>query len=69
MKVLQCIFKVRGIPEALYVDHAGWFGGTKAQYFSKFAGAYEDLRIRVIYANSSKAKGRIEKDFRFHFGE
>ncbi|MBC7660585.1 MAG: ISNCY family transposase [Chitinophagaceae bacterium] len=59
--VLQRIIEVRGIPESLYVDHAGWFGGMKRQHFSQFTRACEELGIRVIYANSPEAKGRIER--------
>jgi hypothetical protein len=61
MDVLRKIIEIRGIPEALYVDRAGWFGGIKRQYFSQFVRACGELGIRVIYANSPQAKGRIER--------
>ena len=64
MKVLRHIIEIKGIPEALYVDRAGWFGGMKRQYFSQFVRACEELDIRVIYANSPQAKGRIERTWR-----
>lgn len=61
MTVLRRIIEIRGIPEALYVDHAGWFGGTKRQNFSQFGRACDELEVRVIFANSAQAKGRIER--------
>jgi transposase len=64
MAVLRRIIEIKGIPEALYVDRAGWFGGIKRQYFSQFVRACDELEIRVIYANSPQAKGRIERTWR-----
>ncbi len=61
MDVLRKIIEIRGLPEALYVDKAGWFGGTKRQHFSQFSRACDELGIRVIYAHSPQAKGRIER--------
>lgn len=61
MNVLRRIIEIRGIPTAIYVDQAGWFGGTKRQFFSQFVRACAELEIRVIYANSPEAKGRIER--------
>lgn len=64
MAVLRRVIEIRGVPEAIYVDRAGWFGGMKRQYFSQFVRACEELEIRVIYANSPQAKGRIERAWR-----
>jgi transposase len=61
LKVLEAVIAVKGIPQAIYVDKAGWFGGTKRQEFSQFTRAAEELGINVIYANSPEAKGRIER--------
>jgi len=61
MTVIQKIIEKKGIPMALYVDRAGWFGGQKRQGFSEFKRACEDLSIRVIFANSPQGKGRIER--------
>lgn len=61
LKVLRRVIEIKGIPEAIYVDRAGWFGGLKRQYFSQFVRACDELGIRVIYANSPEAKGRIER--------
>jgi len=61
LKVLENVIAGKGIPLAIYVDKAGWFGGTKRQEFSQFTRAAEELDINVIYANSPEAKGRIER--------
>lgn len=61
MQVLRRIIELKGIPHALYVDHAGIFGGAKRQQFSQFKRACEELGIRVIFASSPEAKGRIER--------
>ena len=61
MKVMQKIIETKGIPYAIYVDRAGWFGGQKRQMFSQFKRACEELNIEVIFANSAQAKGRIER--------
>lgn len=65
MAVLRTIIERFGVPEALYVDGAGWAGGgPKRQFFSQFVRAAEELGIRVIFATSAQAKGRIERSFR-----
>jgi transposase len=64
MRVLQRIIEKTGIPECLYVDKAGIFGGSKRQLFSQFARACDELGIRILFANSAQAKGRIERTFR-----
>jgi len=61
MTVMQRIVETKGIPYAVYVDRAGWFGGQKRQMFCQFKRACEDLGIEVIFANSAQAKGRIER--------
>ena len=63
--VLRTIIERYGVPEALYVDGAGWAGGgAKRLFFSQFVRACEELGIRVIAAASAQAKGRIERSFR-----
>ena len=67
MAVQRTIIERFGVPEALYVDGAGWAGGgPKRQFFSQFVRAAEELGIRVIFATSAQAKGRIA---RFHDSE
>lgn len=62
MTVLQRIIEKFGIPEVIYTDKAGWFGGTtKREGFNHFTAACDELGIRIIFANSPQAKGRIER--------
>jgi hypothetical protein len=61
MRVLQKIIERCGIPQFLYVDRAGLFGGHKRQDFSQFKRACKNLGIKIIFANSPQAKGRIER--------
>ena len=63
MSVLDSVIHQFGLPEAIYVDKAGWTGGAKRQMFSQFHRACEELGIRVLFANSPQAKGRIERAF------
>ena len=64
MKVLRKIIEKKGIPKAIYTDHAGWSGGGKRTEFSQFKRACDELGIHVIFANSPEGKGRIERTFR-----
>ena len=61
MTVLQRIIERKGIPYAIYVDRAGWLGGGKRTLFSQFKRAAEELDIKIIFATSPQAKGRIER--------
>ena len=61
MTVMQRIIERKGIPETLYVDKAGCLGGGKRAMFNQFRRACEDLGIKIIFANSPQAKGRIER--------
>ena len=63
----------RGIPLSVYVDRGSNFKTTrhhsiedqlKGEYPStQFARALEELGVKMIYANSPQAKGRIERKF------
>jgi hypothetical protein len=63
MRVLRKIIELKGIPQILYVDRAGIFGGQKRQLFSQFKRATEELGINIIFAHSPEGKGRIERLF------
>jgi len=63
MAVLQKIIEKKGLPVCIYVDKAGLFGGPKRVNFSQFKRACEELGIKIIYANSPEAKGRVERSF------
>lgn len=65
MEVLRAVIEVRGVPQMIYTDQAGWAGGSpKRQGFSQFIRACGELGIRVITTNSAEAKGRIERAWR-----
>ena len=63
LRVLQNVVAKNGIFQILYVDRAGWFGGTKRTDFAQVKRACEELGIHVIFAQSAEAKGRIERHF------
>jgi hypothetical protein len=56
MTVIQRIIERKGIPCAIYVDKAGWFGGLKRQSFNHFKNACEELGIRVIFQTPLKRR-------------
>lgn len=64
MAVLRRVIEKHGIPCALYVDQARWFGGLKAEEKTQFARACQELGITLIAALSPQAKGRIERVWR-----
>ena len=61
MRVMQKIIEKKGIPYAIYVDKAGCLGGGKRALFNQFKRACGELNIRIIFASSPEAKGRIER--------
>ena len=61
MTVMQKIIEKKGVPYAIYVDRAGCLGGGKRAVFNQFKRACEELGIRIIFASSPEAKGRIER--------
>ncbi|MCB9026129.1 MAG: ISNCY family transposase [Bdellovibrionaceae bacterium] len=63
MDILEQVIKVYGVPWGVYVDRAGWLGGSKRANFGDFREACDILGIELIFANSPQAKGRIERWF------
>lgn len=61
MTVMQKVVETKGIPYAIYVDQAGCLGGGKRTGFNQFKRACDELGIRIIFASSPEAKGRIER--------
>lgn len=62
MTVMQKIIEKKGIPYAIYVDKAGCLGsGKRGGFYSQFKRACDELNIRIIFASSPEAKGRIER--------
>lgn len=64
-----------GIPQSVYLDRHATYKltqgldiedelGGRRQALSQFGRACEELGVRVIYAHSPQAKGRIERQFR-----
>lgn len=65
MSALASIIETSGIPDSLYVDRAGLYGGTaKRKEFSQFGRACQELGIHLIFANSAQGKGRVERSFK-----
>lgn len=63
MDILEQVITTKGVPWGVYVDRAGWLGGSKRAHFGEFRRACEELGIELIFANSPQAKGRIERWF------
>ena len=73
MGVFRDIVRRRGIPLSVYVDRGSNFKTTRHQSMeyqlkgeypdTQFARALRELGIRIIYAHSPQAKGRIERKF------
>jgi len=62
MKVMREIIEVHGIPEAFYLDQAGYFGKTyREQEHTQIGRALDEIGSRVILATSPQAKGKIER--------
>jgi transposase len=61
MRVLRAIIEKKGVPRVLYVDRASWLGGLSDEEKSQFQRMCEELGIRLIYAGSAEAKGRVER--------
>ena len=73
MEVFWGIVRRKGIPLGVYVDRGSNFKTTRHQSMeyqlkgeypcTQFARALEELGVRMIYAYSPQAKGRIERKF------
>jgi hypothetical protein len=64
LAVVRRIVETVGVPAALYVDQANWYGGLRAEAQTQFARACKELGISLIAALSPEAKGRIERTWR-----
>ena len=60
-RMMKGIIDNYGIPEALYSDKDSVFRSVKSGTSTQFADMMNDLHIRMIFANSPEAKGRIER--------
>lgn len=55
-----------GIPEALYTDHGTVYDNLHGEMPTETGRALARLGVRLIYANSPQAKGRVERSNRTH---
>ena len=64
LKVMKDITATYGIPDAYYLDEAGYFGKKdREQERTQIGRALETLDTKVIIAGSAQAKGRVERLF------
>jgi transposase len=64
LKVMKDITASHGIPDAYYLDEAGYFGKKdRDQDRTQIGRALETLNTKVIIAGSAQAKGRVERLF------
>lgn len=64
LKVMKDITAAHGIPDAYYLDEAGYFGKKdRDQDRTQIGRALETLDSKVIIAGSAQAKGRVERLF------
>ncbi len=61
MKVMKDITIKHGVPNAYYLDGAGYFGKIDRDVETQIGRALEQLGSRALIAGSSQAKGRIER--------
>ena len=61
IKIMRLILEKYGIPLKLYSDKHTIFKGKDGN-FTQFASMVKDLGIEMIFAGTSMAKGRIERD-------
>lgn len=64
LKVMKDITATHGVPDAYYLDEAGYFGKKdRDQERTQIGRALETLDTKVIIAGSAQAKGRVERLF------
>jgi transposase InsO family protein len=62
MTVMQTIIEKHGVPQAFYLDQAGYFGKSYREHDSTQIGrALSEVGSRIILAHSPQAKGKIER--------
>ena len=60
-RMMRLVLQHYGIPEALYSDKFSVFRSVKTGTPTQFAKMMDKLRVTMIFANSSQAKGRVER--------
>lgn len=71
---LKQYIEAHGIPHSIYLDRHTTYKSSKKptiedqlnnrEFLSQFGRAAKELGIRIIYANSPQAKGRVERSFK-----
>lgn len=61
MKVMKHIVEENGVPEAFYLDGAGYFGKHDRETNTQIGRALEEVHCNCLIAGSAQAKGRIER--------
>jgi len=61
MKVMKEITMNYGIPDAYYLDGAGYFGKVDRDTETQIGRALEQIGSKALIAGSSQAKGKIER--------
>lgn len=61
MRVMRDITLKYGVPDAYYLDGAGYFGKVDRDTETQIGRALEQLGSKALIAGSSQAKGRIER--------
>lgn len=60
-RMMHIILQKKGIPEAIYSDKDSVFRSVKSGTPSQLGYMMQELNIKMIFANSPEAKGRIER--------
>ena len=60
-RMMMLVLQEDGIPERIYSDKHSIFRSVKSGKLSQFGMMMEELHIQMIFANSPKAKGRVER--------
>ena len=61
MKVMKDITLKHGVPDAYYLDGAGYFGKVDRDTDTQIGRALDELKCKALIARSSQAKGKIER--------
>jgi len=68
MRTLWEYMELYGIPQALYTDHGSvyWPRKDDSETLTELGRALQTLGVKMIFANSPQAKGRVERSNRTH---
>src|SRR5271165_4594704 len=68
MRTLWQYMELYGIPQALYTDHGSvyWPRKDDSETLTELGRALQTLEVKLIFANSPQAKGRVERSNRTH---